>query len=141
MYCRNCGQEVQPGAAACMSCGFAPRAGTSFCYHCAQPTNPQAVVCVNCGAALGAGGPVVAGDQQNRKLIAGLLGIFLGGLGVHRFYLGYTMIGIIQLVLCLAGILTCGITSIAAYIWGLVEGIMIIAGAGITKDAKGEPLT
>lgn len=121
-----------------MSCGYAPRTGTSFCYQCGQPSNPQAVVCVNCGVALGGGGGV---DQQNRKLIAGLLGIFLGGLGVHRFYLGYTMIGIIQLVLCLSGILTCGITSIAAYIWGLVEGIMIIAGAGITKDAKGVPLT
>jgi hypothetical protein len=42
---------------------------------------------------------------------------------------------------CLAGILTCGITTLAAVIWGLVEGIMILAGAGIVTDAKGVPLT
>src|SRR5690625_5701044 len=32
------------------------------------------------------------------KLVAGLLGIFLGGWGVHRFYLGYTNIGVWQIV-------------------------------------------
>lgn len=83
----------------------------------------------------------MAGADQNRKLIAALLGIFLGGLGIHRFYLGYTAIGIIQLALCLGGILTCGITTVAAVIWGLAEGILILAGSVITKDAKGVPLT
>ena len=32
------------------------------------------------------------------KLVAGLLGIFLGSLGIHRFYLGYVGIGILQIV-------------------------------------------
>jgi len=73
-------------------------------------------------------------------MAAGLLGIFLGGLGIHRFYLGYTAIGVVQLLLCLLGFVTCGITSIAAWIWGLVEGIMILTGNYITKDAQGEPL-
>src|SRR5258707_374960 len=35
-------------------------------------------------------------DLRKSKLVAGLLGIFLGGLGVHRFYLGYIGIGIAQ---------------------------------------------
>ncbi len=67
------------------------------------------------------------------KLTAGLLGIFLGGWGVHRFYLGYTGIGVIQILVTL---FTCGLGSI----WGLIEGILILTGSGITKDAKGNPL-
>ena len=56
---------------------------------------------------------------DNKKVVAGILGILLGGLGVHKFYLGYTTPGIIQLVL---GIVTCG----AAGIVGLVEGIIYL---------------
>ncbi len=68
------------------------------------------------------------------KLAAGLLGIFLGGFGVHRFYLGYTQIGVIQIIVT---IVTCGIGSL----WGLVEGIMILAGAEqFRTDAEGRPL-
>jgi TM2 domain-containing membrane protein YozV len=68
------------------------------------------------------------------KLAAGLLGIFLGGFGVHRFYLGYTSIGIIQIVVT---VFTCGIGSL----WGFVEGILYLAGAnGWTTDASGRPL-
>ena len=68
------------------------------------------------------------------KLAAGLLGIFLGGFGVHRFYLGYTRIGVIQIVVT---VFTCGLGSI----WGFVEGILYLAGAsGWTTDATGRPL-
>jgi TM2 domain-containing membrane protein YozV len=145
VYCRNCGKEVQQQATACLSCGLHPRAGTSFCWQCAEPTHPQAVICVKCGVSQGGGafGGVfnTTAGGENRKLIAALLGIFLGSLGIHRFYLGYTVIGVIQLVLGVAGLLTCGITTVISMIWGLVEGIMILAGAGITKDAKGVPLT
>ena len=59
-------------------------------------------------------------EAKQKKLVAGLLGIFLGGLGVHKFYLGYTKAGIIQLV---ATLITCG--SIGSII-GLIEGIMYL---------------
>jgi TM2 domain-containing membrane protein YozV len=65
------------------------------------------------------------------------LGIFLGGLGVHRFYLGYNGIGLIQLLLAL---LSCGFGLIVTCVWGLVEGILILAGK-IDRDANGQPLT
>lgn len=76
--------------------------------------------------------------QPKSKLAAGLLGIFLGGLGIHRFYLGHTTIGVIQLVLTvLLGIFTFGLVGL----WGFVEGIMILAGATyFQRDAKGIPL-
>ena len=67
------------------------------------------------------------------KMVAGLLGIFLGGFGVHRFYLGYTKMGIIQIVVTLV---TCGIGAW----WGLIEGILILCGKTITTDVEGNPL-
>ena len=67
------------------------------------------------------------------KLAAGLLGILLGGWGVHRFYLGYTGIGVLQIV---ATLCTCGIGAL----WGFIEGILIISGNTITTDATGMPL-
>jgi hypothetical protein len=72
--------------------------------------------------------------QAKSKIVAGLLGIFLGGFGVHRFYLGYTKIGVIQIVVTLV---TCGIGAI----WGFVEGILYLVGSGnYTTDATGRPL-
>ena len=70
---------------------------------------------------------------QKSRIAAGILGILLGGLGIHRFYLGYVGIGIVQIVVT---IVTFGIGSI----WGFIEGILILTGSGITKDAKGRPL-
>lgn len=71
--------------------------------------------------------------QAKSRLTAGLLGIFLGGFGVHRFYLGYTTVGVLQILVTIA---TCGLGSI----WGLIEGILILSGSGITTDANGRPL-
>jgi TM2 domain-containing membrane protein YozV len=67
------------------------------------------------------------------KIVAGVLGILLGGFGIHRFYLGYTGIGIAQIVVT---ILTLGLGAV----WGFIEGILILVGAGITTDAQGRPL-
>lgn len=62
--------------------------------------------------------PQPQGQKSDKKMIAGILGILLGGLGVHKFYLGYTQTGIIQLIL---GLL-CGIGAII----GLIEGIIYL---------------
>jgi TM2 domain-containing membrane protein YozV len=76
--------------------------------------------------------------QPKSKIVAGLLGIFLGPLGIHRFYLGFTKIAVIQLILTLVlGVFTVGIVGL----WGVIEGIMIIAGsAHFRADAQGVPL-
>ena len=65
-------------------------------------------------------------------MAAGLLGVFLGGWGIHRFYLGYTGIGVAQIFVTL---FTCGIGGL----WGFIEGIMILAGS-FNQDAQGRPL-
>ena len=57
---------------------------------------------------------------DNKKILAGLLAIFFGGLGIHKFILGYTKEGVIMLVL---SVITCG--TIGSII-GLIEGIMYL---------------
>lgn len=56
--------------------------------------------------------------QENKKVLAGVLAIILGGLGVHKFILGYTKEGIIQLILGIA----CGVGALI----GLIEGIIYL---------------
>jgi TM2 domain-containing membrane protein YozV len=55
--------------------------------------------------------------QENKKVLAGLLGIFLGTFGIHKFVLGYTQEGIIQLVI---SVLTCGTLGIIGFIEGII---------------------
>ncbi len=64
-------------------------------------------------------GPPPAGGQQggaDKKLVAGILGILIGSLGIHKFYLGYQK----------EGIITCGAAAAVMGIIGLVEGIMYL---------------
>lgn len=79
---------------------------------------------------------------QKSRVIAGVLGILLGSLGVHRFYLGYTTIGVVLVLMSTVGaVFTFGLSAIAAGIWGLVEGILILVGSGqFRRDAQGIPL-
>ncbi len=130
MFCRNCGKEIDERAAICVGCGFANGTGDKFCGNCGKEVAPGAAVCMSCGFAI-ENKPVVDPSLQKSKLVAGLLGIFLGGLGIHNFYLGFTGKAIAQIVLSFCF----GIGAI----WGLIEGIMILTGS-INKDAKDIPL-
>jgi TM2 domain-containing membrane protein YozV len=56
---------------------------------------------------------------ENKKLIAGILAIVIGSLGIHKFILGYTQEGIIQIIIT---IVTCGLGGII----GLIEGIIYL---------------
>ena len=89
------------------------------------------------------GQPVApAGYAQKSKLAAGLLGIFLGCFGVHNFYLGNTGKAVAQLLLTVIGWIIFIGPAIAS-IWGLVEGIMILAshpGSQWHRDGKGVEL-
>ncbi|CAB4946291.1 unannotated protein [freshwater metagenome] len=80
------------------------------------------------------GGYVPGVPMPKSRTTAGILGILLGGFGVHRFYLGYTSIGLLQILVTL---LTCGVGSV----WGLVEGILILVrNENFLTDANGVPL-
>lgn len=134
-YCRNCGKSADPKAVACMSCGLAPWNGNKFCPNCGADTNPAAIVCVKCGAstkggaARGSGGADGSGGSKN-KIAAGLLAIFLGGLGIHKFYLGFTLPGLVFLLTNTFGlILTIWMLCIPNFALGiiaLIEGIIYL---------------
>jgi TM2 domain-containing membrane protein YozV len=105
-----------------------------YCTKCGAVNNDTAQSCANCGAVL----TPVSGYQPmqsvntgtpsqqdlkamgaDKKVIAGICGILLGGFGVHKFILGYTTEGIIQLVIT---VVTCGAGSII----GIIEGIIYL---------------
>ena len=110
MYCRNCGSEMNQNAVVCVKCGVSTGTGNAYCPHCGKETAPVAVVCLSCGCSLT---NTKAVEGAKSKLIAGLLGIFLGGLGIHDFYLGNTKKGIIHIILrCLS-------LHRAGYFWDL----------------------
>lgn len=130
MFCGKCGNEIPEGTNFCPKCGQAVGGvsdnRTENTYQYAQSDQ---TVC-----------NTQPGQEPKSKMAAGLLGIFLGGLGIHNFYLGYTNKALIQLLGSLiGGVITCGMASVAMGIWGLVEGIQILTGT-IKTDAQGVPL-
>ena len=70
------------------------------------------------------------------RMAAGILGLLLGGLGIHNFYLGYTGKGLAQLLIT---VLSFGLLAFVSGIWGLIEGIMILTDKNYL-DADGFPL-
>ena len=65
------------------------------------------------------------GSSDKSKLVAGLLGIFLGALGIHKFYLGYTKEAVIMLAVSLVGSCIVAGPAIMGTI-GLIEGILYL---------------
>jgi TM2 domain-containing membrane protein YozV len=95
-----------------------------------QPVPPSMPPGTTAASEFSAAGPAKS------KVAAGVLGILVGALGVHNFYLGFTGKGLAQLLISL---LSCGALAVISSIWGLVEGIMILTGS-IKCDARGVPL-
>src|SRR5512139_1994939 len=123
MFCRNCGENVNEKAIACPKCGVPPMAENKFCNNCGKPTQPNQVICTQCGVGL-AGRGSAAGSKS--KVAAGLLGIFLGGLGIHKFYLGYSKEGLIMLGVCIVGSFVFWLGPIVTSIIGFIEGIIYL---------------
>lgn len=105
----------------CTKCGAVNEETNQYCISCQAPLSPvsggyQPMQSVNQGAAQMTDLKPAGADK---KLVAGICGILVGGFGVHKFILGYTTEGIIQLVITL---LTCG----AGGIIGIIEGIIYL---------------
>lgn len=136
MFCKNCGKEVEEGKDLCDVCQAS--ANTTV----AEPEIAEQVYVnkVQQGSTTTNESTTNTTTSSNAeaksKIVAGLLGIFLGSFGVHNFYLGYTGKAIAQLLIT---ILTCGIGAAISSVWGLIEGILILTGS-INTDGKGNPL-
>ncbi len=130
IYCPSCGKAMTVAdehlsvPLACPHCQyvFTPNAPPPPAYPApgTPPTSPM---------------PYTTARPRRNKVVAGLLGIFLGSFGIHRFYLGFNGVGVIMLLIT---VLTCGIGSVVTSIWGLVEGILCLTGN--MTDADGQIL-
>lgn len=105
MFCRNCGHEINEGAVVCLNCGHSVQGNNGTDYN-----NPD--------------------YKYKSKMLAGLLGLFLGGFGVHNFYIGKPGKAVAQILTSFVGI---------GFIWGLIDGIMILA-KDEYMDGHGMPL-
>jgi TM2 domain-containing membrane protein YozV len=76
------------------------------------------------------------------RVVAGLLGILLGSFGAHRFYLGYTGVGLLMLFLSIGGffLFFCvpGVSCGVVHLWGIIEGVICLLGG--MRDAEGREL-
>lgn len=71
------------------------------------------------------------------KIIAGILAILLGNLGIYSFYLGFSSKGVLQLCLTL---LSCGLFSPIVTVWSIIDGISILTNDSYL-DADGKRLS
>jgi TM2 domain-containing membrane protein YozV len=107
-YCTRCGASNDDFAQYCTSCQAAlTQVGG---YQPMQSINPQAMIDWK---AMGA----------DKKVAAGICGILLGSLGIHKFILGYTTEGLIML---LTSVVSCGLLAIVPHVIGIVEGIIYL---------------
>ena len=83
-----------------------------FCHECGKVINTKAEICPHCGVRQMT--PPITTTSPSR-VIAILLGLFLGGLGLHKFYMGKTIQGLFYLLFCWTGI---------PAIIGLIEAIV-----------------
>ena len=103
-----------------MSCGLVPTGHKKFCRQCGGAiVNPKQVVCVQCGAVLRGG----TATRTKSKWVAGLLGIFLGPFGVHKYYMGSWGWGLVYTVFVFC---TCFYGGVITGIIGLIEGILYL---------------
>ncbi|HTN74586.1 MAG TPA: NINE protein [Pirellulaceae bacterium] len=117
--------------------GSAPAGGSSGGFNFGDASSTPATTSTSTTArgkkGKGKGKAADSGEVGDKsKMVAALLGIFLGAWGVHNFYLGFTQKAIIQIVVTICTCFTGGI-------WGFVEGIMILTGS-INRDSDGNRL-
>jgi TM2 domain-containing membrane protein YozV len=85
-------------------------ADEKFCESCGEIIKVRAEICPKCGVRQR------AASGRNR-IVAALLALFLGGLGIHKFYLGRGLAGVLYLIFCWTLIPT---------IVGFIEGIILL---------------
>ncbi|MDO5569480.1 MAG: TM2 domain-containing protein [bacterium] len=118
-FCTECGEELKDG---------------NVCPKCTKTNAPKAESKV----------AETTTTESKSKVVAGILALFFGTLGVHNFYLGFKSKAITQLVLTIVGFLTSilliGIPIIIGVsIWVFVEAILLLTGS-IKTDADGNTL-
>ncbi len=124
-HCSQCSTTSDTDGGFCPVCGATFEGIARRCPHCSVVSTASGRFCSSCGGAYSPGAvqPSAGQPSSGKRLAAGLCGILIGALGIHKFVLGYTTAGLIML---LVSILTCGIGAIPMGIIGLIEGIIYL---------------
>ena len=102
-----------------------------FCASCGSVIKAAAEICPKCGVRRQPVPVAIAVDPTAKSRLGYiLLGVFLGYLGIHNFYAGYTGRGIVQLLLT---VVSCGLLFFVPMIWAIIEICTV------TTDASGKP--
>ena len=146
MFCHECGTQNPDGSQFCNKCGtklvvdVAPIQNVQV-----VPVRPSPIVEPRTVVVLDRYGNVEDVSDRSR-LAAFLFAFFLGGLGIHNFYLGHIGKGVVQLLLpivfLILGFFTLGIAWLLIFgwaIWVFVEWILIVC--GVARDAEGRLVT
>ena len=112
--CPQCGAHIDPGATECKFCG--EKLAVQQADQQVQQPQPQVVIQQAAPQQVYVTGINPSWPIKN-KIAAGLLGIFLGAIGVHKFYMGKIGMGILYLCFCWTGI---------PAIVGFIEGIIYL---------------
>lgn len=96
-----------------------------YCSNCGAEINDNAVVCIKCGCAVNKPTKTDINGSSKSWLATVLLCFFLGYLGIHRFYVGKTGTGILQLI-----------TGGGCGIWALIDFIIICIGSFTDGEGK-----
>lgn len=115
--CKECGQQISDSASVCPHCG-APVVRDVFCPNCGTKVPENVKFCPNCGGQIYPVSETAKAGKKD-KLVAGLLAILLGTLGIHYFYLGKTTAGVLTIVISLV---SCGIWPVVM----LIQGILML---------------
>lgn len=120
--CPQCGAPIDPGATECKFCGeklavqqAAQQVQQPQTVYVQQP-QPQVVIQQAAPQQVYMTGINPAWPVKS-KVAAGILAIFLGGIGVHKFYMGKIGMGILYILFCWTGIPACV---------GFIEGIIYL---------------
>ena len=103
----------------CTKCGAINDEMAQYCTNCQAPLSSVAAVINRCSLLIQGALTDWKALGADKKIVAGILGILVGSLGVHKFVLGYTTEGHHHARVTL---LTCGVGSLI----GLVEGIIYL---------------
>ncbi len=97
MYCKQCGESINPNQAICVKCGVKVGEGNNYCFNCGKTIDPTASVCLNCGFA-------VKKNMNSDKMILAIVALLVGTFGIHNFMMGESKKGVVKILLCWTGI-------------------------------------
>lgn len=119
----------------------------SYCVQCGKALQEEDIFCSNCGCKVKMREKVEnnfsyahfsksVNQCEKSKVVAGLLAIFLGALGIHKFYLNQSKAGTIMLLVSILGVFLFGLGPVIMGIIGFFEGIIYLAESDQSFEKK-----